>query len=62
MIPTHIPAQNSQTVRVLSFLAIGLSVAVGIVSLVHLHKQMKLVKIELNKHEGDTLAHKKSQV
>ncbi len=61
MMPTHIPSQNSSTVRTLSLLAIGLTIAVGIVSLIHLRNQMKLVKIELDKHENDGTAHKKSQ-
>lgn len=55
-----IPSQNSNVGKTLGFLALGLTIAVGIVSLIHLKHQMRLVKIELDKHEDNPAAHKKS--
>lgn len=61
MVPiSQITSPEGKTGRTMAFIALGLSIAVGLGTLVYLHHQIKLSKIKLADHENDPAAHKKS--
>lgn len=55
MLPSHIvPAPNSDTGKTLAFVAVGLSILVGLGTLIYLRHQVKLVKMQIDHHEKTT--------
>lgn len=61
MVPiSQIISPDGKAGRTMAFVALGLSIAVGIGTLVYLHHQIKLSKIKLEDHEADPKTHKKS--
>jgi uncharacterized protein HemX len=51
---------NGNTGKTMSFVALAISIAVGVGTLIYLHHQIKISKIKLAEHEKDTTAHKKN--
>lgn len=51
------PAPNSEVGKTLSFIALGLTIAVGIGTMIYLRHQIKLVKLQVDNHEKLKSAH-----